>query len=100
MDVLLRWNVIHINAAVDIECLPGDVVPVHNQIANGSSYFLGRADAPERNAFEYSFFDFIRHGSVHIRLDETGADRVNGNIGTRELDGRRFGKTNDAGFRG
>src|SRR5579859_8039077 len=53
---------LHVNATIDVEHLTRDVVPVHNKIADGISYFLGSANSTERYPFQDDLLSCSRWG--------------------------------------
>ena len=65
---------LHINAAIDVERLTGDILPVDNQVTNGASDLLRGPNAPQGDALENGLLhllwnDFIlpeRGDSIHL----------------------------------
>ena len=41
---------LHVNAAIDVERLTGDILPVDNQVTNGASDLLRGSNAPKGDA--------------------------------------------------
>ena len=56
------------------------------------------AEPAERNLFLKAFRDFIRHSLAHADIDESGRDRVDGDVLPREFARRYFGERDDGSF--
>jgi hypothetical protein len=76
---------LHVNAAIDVERLTGDILPVDNQVTNGASYLLRGPNAPQGDALENRLFHLLWNDFIHLGLDEPGADRIDGDVGARQL---------------
>ena len=76
---------LHVNAAIDVERLTGDILSVDNQVTNGASDLLRGPNAPQGDALENGLLHLLWNDFIHLGLDEPGADRIDGDVGARQL---------------
>ena len=90
----------HVQAAVDVEDLAGDVGGfVAREENDGGGDFAVRAEAAERDHRLHFVFQFLRQRIGHRRFDEAGRDGVHGDAARRDFDGDRAREADQARLR-
>src|SRR5260370_16091853 len=83
---------LHIDAAVDVDLLAGDVVAIGRQEENRLRDFLGGGEAPHRNARQDALLHLLGHLGQHAGLSEPGSQRVAGDVVLSEFHRRGLGE--------
>src|SRR6056297_26058 len=94
------FHVLHVNAAVNVDLLAGDVIPLRGQENHGAGNFFRFAKTTHRNPGNDLFADVLRNLSQHFGFGEARGNGVDGNVVLGHFQCKGFGKRDDAALAG
>jgi hypothetical protein len=92
-------NLAHVQAAVDVEDLAGDVAGfIAGEKDDGGGDVTVGAETAERDHRLHFVFDFLRKRIGHGRGDEAGRDGIHGDTARSDFDGDGAREADQAAF--